>query len=96
MGLRDVSKERSSMTTMERLRGELFQLPFQERTALVRDLLASLEGERDIGEAAASELVAIVRECSMQLDTGGAIALDWRDSIANTRSQLAARVATSS
>ncbi len=83
------------MTTMERLRGELFQLPFQDRAALVRDLLASLEGERDIDEDAASELVAIVRERSRQLDTGEAIALDWRESIANTRTQLAARMATS-
>lgn len=82
------------MTTIERLRREAFQLPIHERTALARDLLASLEAET-ADEDAESELVALVRERSRQLDSGEAVALDWRESLAQVRAQLAARLAGS-
>ncbi|MBC8116641.1 MAG: addiction module protein [Candidatus Saccharimonas sp.] len=82
------------MTTIERLRREAFQLPIHERTALARDLLASLEAET-ADEDAESELVALVRERSRQLDSGEAVALDWRESLALVRAQLAARLAGS-
>ena len=84
---------RTAMTTIERLREEAFRLPVHERTALARDLLASLEGERNLDEDAEAELVSLVRERSRQLDAGEAVALDWRESITNTRTQLAARMA---
>lgn len=82
------------MTTIERLRREAFQLPIHERTALARDLLASLEAET-ADEDAESELVALVRERSRQLDSGAAVALDWRESLALVRAKLAARLAGS-
>ena len=81
------------MTTLERLRDEVFQLPASERTSLARDLLASLENEPE-DEDSGVELAALVRERSRQLRSGEVVGLDWRESLAQARTQLAARMAS--
>ena len=81
------------MTTLERLRNEVFQLPANERTSLARDLLASLENEPE-DEDSEAELIALVRERSRQLNSGEVVGLDWRESLAQARAQLATRMAS--
>ncbi len=81
------------MTTLERLRDEMFQLPADERTSLARDLLASLENELE-DEDSEAELVALIRERSRQLGSGEVVGLNWRESLSQARTQLAARMAS--
>lgn len=81
------------MTTLERLRDEVFQLPANERTSLAHDLLASLENE-PVDEDSEVELVALIRERSRQLNSGEVVGLDWRESLVQARAELASRMAT--
>lgn len=77
------------MSRVDDLRSQVLQLSEDERAALARDLLISLDGDVD-----AEPDLAWVAEIQARAETvarGEFAACDWRESVARVRAELAAR-----
>lgn len=78
------------MSATEELLNQVLALPKQERAAMARQILLSLgsaEGDADCDAAWAAEIEARLDA----MDRGDSVALDWRETVDEIRSQLPLR-----